>query len=449
MQSNWNETDTTSAAYILNKPTIPAAQVNADWTASSGVAEILHKPSIPSATSDLTNDSGFVSATNAGNNMYLVTDGQGTPTWRQMPVQRSYFDNNGDLQYECANGIEIFEEENSPNRRVRLLGEGGGSSLSPSNKGYLVPAPDPGKVLTATSSGSIVWSTPDDGVFVAWWSGYATGHDNTTYTAIKDAYDAGKAVFLKSTVAGGDIWRVLDTIDSSKAVFSRTSGASVSGNVTNSIVVVWAADDSYEQYGTQLQSALTAGSYLSITNSNNQTVIENTMHLDTAGLMVSYNTLSASGTTTHSFGPWRIELDKSAMLAWDTTDASVRIKFAHSDYLDGSITNGRILVDSYYPWKDGTFTDSWTGHNQWSFLGNYTQGGSNLGFPIWLSSPMDDDSYARACPKSMRGFKFTVNCGINSPDWLECTVNPLYVNSDTSISNNAARLLLQIKYFYV
>lgn len=78
VQSDWNEADTTDPAYVANKPTIPSAtsdltndsgfitlsdvpaQVNADWTASSGVAEILHKPSIPSATSDLTNDSGFI-----------------------------------------------------------------------------------------------------------------------------------------------------------------------------------------------------------------------------------------------------------------------------------------------------------------------------------------------------------------------------------------------------
>ena len=36
-----------------DKPTIPAAQVNSDWNASSGVAEILNKPTIPSALNDL------------------------------------------------------------------------------------------------------------------------------------------------------------------------------------------------------------------------------------------------------------------------------------------------------------------------------------------------------------------------------------------------------------
>lgn len=48
LQSNWNETDSTSLAYIQNKPTIPAAQVNSDWSANSGVAQILNKPTVKS-----------------------------------------------------------------------------------------------------------------------------------------------------------------------------------------------------------------------------------------------------------------------------------------------------------------------------------------------------------------------------------------------------------------
>jgi hypothetical protein len=48
---DWNAT---SGDYqILNKPTIPAAQVNSDWNAVSGVAEILNKPFIPVNLDDL------------------------------------------------------------------------------------------------------------------------------------------------------------------------------------------------------------------------------------------------------------------------------------------------------------------------------------------------------------------------------------------------------------
>lgn len=57
VQSDWNQTDTTADDYIKNKPTIPAAQVNSDWNASSGVAEILNKPSLATvATSGSYND---------------------------------------------------------------------------------------------------------------------------------------------------------------------------------------------------------------------------------------------------------------------------------------------------------------------------------------------------------------------------------------------------------
>lgn len=43
--ADWDAT--TGVSRILNKPTIPAAQVNSDWNSTSGVAQILNKPSIP------------------------------------------------------------------------------------------------------------------------------------------------------------------------------------------------------------------------------------------------------------------------------------------------------------------------------------------------------------------------------------------------------------------
>lgn len=74
VQSDWSEADSTKADYIKNKPTlaavatsgdyddlsnkptIPAAQVNADWNAASGVAQILNKPTLGTAAAkDSTN----------------------------------------------------------------------------------------------------------------------------------------------------------------------------------------------------------------------------------------------------------------------------------------------------------------------------------------------------------------------------------------------------------
>lgn len=48
-QSDWDQSDNTAPDYIKNKPTIPAAQVNADWDAASGVAQILNKPTLGAA----------------------------------------------------------------------------------------------------------------------------------------------------------------------------------------------------------------------------------------------------------------------------------------------------------------------------------------------------------------------------------------------------------------
>ena len=78
VQSDWAETNTESVSYIknkptlsivatsgnyddlLNKPTIPDAQVNSDWNANSGISQILNKPSLATVAttgsySDLSN----------------------------------------------------------------------------------------------------------------------------------------------------------------------------------------------------------------------------------------------------------------------------------------------------------------------------------------------------------------------------------------------------------
>jgi hypothetical protein len=55
----------TSGAYgdLTGRPTIPAAQVNSDWNATTGLAQILNKPTIPTTLSSFTNNLGFVTAT--------------------------------------------------------------------------------------------------------------------------------------------------------------------------------------------------------------------------------------------------------------------------------------------------------------------------------------------------------------------------------------------------
>ena len=69
----------TSGSYndLSNKPTIPAAQVNADWNASSGVAQILNKPTLGAAASrgvDTTATSGSTNLITSGGVYTIVGD---------------------------------------------------------------------------------------------------------------------------------------------------------------------------------------------------------------------------------------------------------------------------------------------------------------------------------------------------------------------------------------
>ena len=65
---------------LSNTPTIPAAQVNSDWNASSGVAEILNKPTLGTmaaeSASDYTKTSGLATVATTG----AYSDLSGTPT---------------------------------------------------------------------------------------------------------------------------------------------------------------------------------------------------------------------------------------------------------------------------------------------------------------------------------------------------------------------------------
>lgn len=80
VQADWDETSVNSPAYIKNKPTIPAAQVNSDWNANSGVAQILNKPDIPAAqvNADWNANSGVAQILNKPVNLVAYEDDDGS-----------------------------------------------------------------------------------------------------------------------------------------------------------------------------------------------------------------------------------------------------------------------------------------------------------------------------------------------------------------------------------
>ena len=109
VQSDWAQTDTEADDYIKNKPNLSTVATSGDYTdlsntpslstvatsgdytdllnkpslstvATSGdYTDLSNKPTIPTNTSDLTNDSGFVTSTTTGLKIEVVTEMPASP----------------------------------------------------------------------------------------------------------------------------------------------------------------------------------------------------------------------------------------------------------------------------------------------------------------------------------------------------------------------------------
>ena len=60
---------------LIDKPTIPAAQIQSDWNQTDNTQKdyIKNKPAIPDSTSDLTNDSGFITVNDVPAEVFVCT----------------------------------------------------------------------------------------------------------------------------------------------------------------------------------------------------------------------------------------------------------------------------------------------------------------------------------------------------------------------------------------
>lgn len=406
-----------------------APNVKSDWNAAAGsAAEILNKPTIPDnvfhAEYGVATVAEISAAKNAGKEVFTLIPGTYYST---VAYLREVTRNGANANFASVTSdgasvktATVDSSGNWSNATVNLATTTDSSLVQKKNYGDTEPSRVATLLIDSDDPEAYAQVKADNAT-----KGYLV---QGPYKVLLDS-----GINNGSGVGDGNTPVYIDSDGTFKSCNALTAGSNVQINGTT----ISATDTTY-----------TAGSYIDITNN----VITNTMHQDTYGLMISYNTLGNSGTTTHSIGPWRIQVTKAAMAAWDsvTGATSLHIAFAHQDYLDGSIVNGRILVDTLTPWADGAFSTVYTAHNQWGFVGTYAQGGSNEGFGLQLISPgADPDGNARSCPKTMRGYHFTVNCGINGPDWLECDASLLYINNNTSLTSNAARLLLRFKYFYI
>lgn len=249
-----NDGDGTNAFATVNN--IPAAQVNSDWDAASGVAQILNKPTIPTVnnatltiqkngtnvqtftansstnktanitvptkTSDLNNDSGFI--TNAVNDLanYTLTSSLGA-----VALSNSYTDLNNQPTIPTVNNATLTIQKNgtsigtftanaSSNKTVNVTVPTAVSELS-NDAGYTSNA---GTITKVQANGTDVASSGTANIPAASTSAYgvtklsnATNSTSTalaaTANAVKTAYDLaaskGTGTITKVQANGTDV----------------------------------------------------------------------------------------------------------------------------------------------------------------------------------------------------------------------------------------------------
>ena len=184
VNSDWDAVS--GVAEILNKPTIPAAQVNSDWNAVSGVEEILNKPTIPAA--QVNSDWNSVSGLSEILNKPTIPAAQIQSDWNQ------------------SNNAALDFIKNKPSIPTTL------DSLTDVN----TPSPTNGQVLTYnTSTGQWIASTPTSGsgtVTSVGTAGLISGGTITTSGTITTdmttnklvgRYAAGNGIMQEITVGSG------------------------------------------------------------------------------------------------------------------------------------------------------------------------------------------------------------------------------------------------------
>lgn len=159
---------------LIHKPSIPAAQVNADWNSSTGVSAIRNKPelasvatsgnysdlagkpSIPAKTSDLDNDSGFITISSVPTSTSELTNDSGFITASAVPSKTSELTN--DSGFITASAIPPI-----PSKTSDLTNDSGFITAADVNEVPASVAADSGKVLTVNAQGSAVWAPAQGG----------------------------------------------------------------------------------------------------------------------------------------------------------------------------------------------------------------------------------------------------------------------------------------------
>lgn len=181
----------TSGSYndLEDKPTIPAAQVNSDWNASSGVAEILHKPQLaavattgdygdlsntpsipePQVNSDWNADSGVAKILNKPELAPVATSGNYSDLAGKPSIPAKTSDLSNDSGFITAAGVPVKDVTVNGSSAVNAQGIAvitvpTATSALQNDSGFVgtQSAPSANQVLTFNGA-AVVWADPQGG----------------------------------------------------------------------------------------------------------------------------------------------------------------------------------------------------------------------------------------------------------------------------------------------
>ena len=175
-----------------NKPTIPAAQVNSDWNATSGVAEILNKPTIPSIA-------GLATVTYVDQQDALKVDkvaGKGLSTNDFTNTLKTKLDGiqagaqvNVNADWNATSGnAQILNKPTLTNGTVTSVGVTAGTGISVS-----------GSPITSSGSITVTNSAPDQVVALTAGSGIAVTGTYPNFTITNNAPSGGTVTAVTAT----------------------------------------------------------------------------------------------------------------------------------------------------------------------------------------------------------------------------------------------------------
>ena len=205
VQSDWSATS--GLGQILNKPTIPAGQVNSDWNANTGLAQILNKPSIPAAqiqsdwNQSATTDLDFIKnkPTLFSGNYNDLTNQPTIPTNTNQLTNGAGF-----LTTESDNLQSVTDRGNTTTTSITASGGVNDSSGSlreiinnSKTASYLLAATDVGELINTNSGVTVPQNVFSAGQAI-------TIYNNTTTSNITITQGTGATMYLCGQATTGD-----------------------------------------------------------------------------------------------------------------------------------------------------------------------------------------------------------------------------------------------------